>query len=581
MNNDTVGSISYDARINTRNLEKDGRKADGIVSGVADTGRKSFLKFGAAIGAVSGAVQSLFTRAIDSVSRSVGGAIKRVDTLNNSSRTFANMGFQADDTAKAMKNLERSITGLPTSLDEAVRGVQLLAGATGDVGRAEKIFSAVNNAVIGFGGTADQVSGAVRQLSQDLAGGRLQAETWNSLLDNGFGPTLNAIAKELKMTTRELKEGLSEGDVSVKKFTNRLIELNEKGGGGMASLEKIARDATSGIGTGMQNAQTAISRGLAEIIKAIGANNVSGAISSIGKGFEVSLKNIAALIGFIQRNGTVFGPIIVGLSTVLGLFTAYTLAVKIATLAQAAFNFVLAANPIGLTILALAGLTAALTYFFTKTEIGRKIFTKAFGAIKSVVMGVYGWIRNHWGALYSTLFGPIGGAAALIVKSFNLVFSTVMKIRSRIISAFRIVGGIAAAAIKSPINAVLGFAEGVINEFIRNINRIAGVLNKLPGPDIGHIQTLSVPRLAEGGVVQARPGGILANIGEGGQDEAVIPLDKLESITGGGGKTEITINLQGVMASSRTDLRNIAKDLVSSIDEEIKARGGKPILGAA
>jgi hypothetical protein len=35
-----------------------------------------------------------------------------------------------------------------------------------------------------------------------------------------------------------------------------------------------------------------------------------------------------------------------------------------------------------------------------------------------------------------------------------------------------------------------------------------------------------VPQLAEGGIVPARPGGTLVNIGEGGSPEAVIPLGK-------------------------------------------------------
>jgi hypothetical protein len=47
------------------------------------------------------------------------------------------------------------------------------------------------------------------------------------------------------------------------------------------------------------------------------------------------------------------------------------------------------------------------------------------------------------------------------------------------------------------------------------------------------------PQLAHGGIVSATPGGTLVNVGEGGEDEAVIPLSKLGS--GGGGNTYVTI----------------------------------------
>lgn len=49
-------------------------------------------------------------------------------------------------------------------------------------------------------------------------------------------------------------------------------------------------------------------------------------------------------------------------------------------------------------------------------------------------------------------------------------------------------------------------------------------------------------KLAEGGIVMPRPGGTQAIIGEAGQAEAVIPLDRLGSFGGGGANVNITVN---------------------------------------
>lgn len=49
-----------------------------------------------------------------------------------------------------------------------------------------------------------------------------------------------------------------------------------------------------------------------------------------------------------------------------------------------------------------------------------------------------------------------------------------------------------------------------------------------------------VPRMADGGIIRHSPGGTLALIGEGGRDEAVIPLDRM-----GGMGTNVTINVNG------------------------------------
>jgi hypothetical protein len=47
--------------------------------------------------------------------------------------------------------------------------------------------------------------------------------------------------------------------------------------------------------------------------------------------------------------------------------------------------------------------------------------------------------------------------------------------------------------------------------------------------------------LADGGIVKASPGGTLALIGEGGRDEAVIPLDRMGSMGG----NNVTIHVNG------------------------------------
>lgn len=65
-------------------------------------------------------------------------------------------------------------------------------------------------------------------------------------------------------------------------------------------------------------------------------------------------------------------------------------------------------------------------------------------------------------------------------------------------------------------------------------------------------------QLAEGGIVMPRPGGIQATIGEGGQAEAVIPLDRAGEF-GMGGSTTVVINSYGGMLGSESEAREFAK----------------------
>lgn len=312
---------------------KSGRSIDGFKDRVSKTtGVVSNLGKGVAFmakGAVFGAFATVGSKAVNMVSDSLDGAISRIDTLNNSDRAFSNMGFSAEETKKAMDNLQGAIKGLPTGLDGAVKGVQLLAGSTEDVGKSVDIFKAMNDGILGFGGNAEMVDNAIVQLSQSFSNGKVDAETWNSMINSGLGPTLNAMAKQMGKTTGELKAGLSDGSISVKEFQDRLIDLDKNGGGGIKSLNQIAKDSTKGISTSISNAKTAITRGVATMITNLNdglAKNklptLSDMISNVGIRAEAVFKKIGNVIP--QVLGAIAPVVNKAIGVFKNLFTVFT-----------------------------------------------------------------------------------------------------------------------------------------------------------------------------------------------------------------------------------------------------------------
>jgi hypothetical protein len=76
-------------------------------------------------------------------------------------------------------------------------------------------------------------------------------------------------------------------------------------------------------------------------------------------------------------------------------------------------------------------------------------------------------------------------------------------------------------------------------------------------------------KLAEGGIVPARMGGTLATIGEGGQAEAVIPLDRFDDVVGRRGGNTINIVVNGGLDSSAA----IGEAVVNSIRKYERTSG--------
>ena len=75
--------------------------------------------------------------------------------------------------------------------------------------------------------------------------------------------------------------------------------------------------------------------------------------------------------------------------------------------------------------------------------------------------------------------------------------------RATIISAVCLkIGSAVGDAFKSAINSCLSTIEGVVNKFIGMINGVIDVINEIPGVSLGKIGTLSLPRLAKGGVLK-------------------------------------------------------------------------------
>lgn len=553
---ETVGSIQVVATINTRDYDAGKKHIEKGNNDLESNAKKTSKGFSAAwAGAIGGLVATVAQKGFAMISSSIDSAVKRVDTLNNSTRTFENMGIATADSQKAMDALQKSIKGLPTPLDGAVRGMTALTATYGNIDKGQKVFSALNNAILGFGGSAFEVDNAITQLSQLPMDGPLDAQTWNSLRNSGLTPLLTAMAKDSGMSVSQMKEAFGSGELTVQDFTDRLVKINTEGGGGLKSLEKIAKDSTGGIGTGFANMQTAISRGVATIVESIGSRNISNLVSGIGSAFESTLKNVSGFIGFVKSNSDIFAPIAAGILTVVAAMTAWNVITKIIAISQAILNAVMAANPIGLIIIAIAALTAGLIWFFTQTETGKKIwegFTKFLG---EAITNIGNWFKGLWDGIVATFKGigqwfsnVFNGAWNGIKNAFSSVGSFFRGMWNTIVSIFgkvgTAVGDAIGSAFKNVINTVLRGAINIINGFINAINLAIDLINKIPGVDIGKLGTLSVPNFATGGFTgrggKYEPAGIVH------KGEYVVPKEYVNQSTGlpkinAGGKS-ITMN---------------------------------------
>jgi TP901 family phage tail tape measure protein len=103
---------------------------------------------------------------------------------------------------------------------------------------------------------------------------------------------------------------------------------------------------------------------------------------------NILLPIIESLTSFLSNNVEVVTAALVGIGSLVAIIKTWNTVVGIAKLAMAAFNAVLAMNPIGLIVLAVAALTAGLVWFFTQTEVGKQVWATFVEFFKMLIAGM-------------------------------------------------------------------------------------------------------------------------------------------------------------------------------------------------
>lgn len=276
-----------------------------------------------------------------------------------------------------------------------------------------------------------------------------------------------------------------------------------------------------------------------------------------------ALPAIQAVWGFMQRNSSWLKPLAAGLAVL-------AVAIGVITAVQWAWNAALALSPVTWIIIGVIALVAAIVWLATKTQFFQTIWAAVWGFLKGIGRWFAGPFKdffvNTWNIIWNFFkrvgawfAGPFAGFFVMVgnkIKAFamgawniikayfgfwqglfqkvvqwgvNAVVSLVKKWQS----FWSTISGIA-GKIKSKL---AGIWDGLKNGFRSAINWVIGKWNgirfSIPSFSVlgknfggGSIGVPRIPQLADGGLVRARPGGTLVNVGEGGQDEAVVPLNR-------------------------------------------------------
>ncbi len=359
-------------------------EATGASASSASSGLGKFLSIAALI---AGTVKGM------GIADEYTNTAARLDLINDGLQTQAELQdkiFAAADRAK----------GSYSDMANAVAKLGLLAGdAFSSNDEAIAFTELVQKSFKISGADTSEQQGAMRQLSQAMASGRLQGDELVSIMENA--PMLyNAIAKYTGLSKGELKELGSDGGISADMIKNSLFMAANDIETKFSELPMTFADYWKKI---KNEALRAFGPLIKRVNKIINTEKFGKFIDKIVAGLNIAanaadkaLDALTAMYDFIENNWDDLVAI-VGAATAAWL--TYRAALLLIEAIQWAANLSSMINPIGLTIVLVVVLAAAFVLLWEKCEQFRKTYTAMWKSSAKVTVNGYNSMAASLNAL--------------------------------------------------------------------------------------------------------------------------------------------------------------------------------------
>ncbi|HHG6411349.1 TPA: PblA [Streptococcus pneumoniae] len=441
-----------------------GSKMMGAVSGViaaAGIGKAigASINEGAALQQSLGGVETLFKDSADKVK---GFANESYKTTGLSANAYMEnvTGFSASllqslggDTDKAAETANMAMIDMSDNANKMGTSMESIQLAY--QGFAKQNYTMLDNLKLGYGGTKQEMQRLLAD-AEKLTGVKYDI---NNLSD--VYSAIHTIQENLDITGTTAREAATT-------FT-----------GSFESMKSAAQNVLGKLSLG-EDIQPAL-QALMETTSTFLFGNLIPMIGNILKQIPIlilgGIKGVFSGI-FGEGLGSIMGSIVTALgsaflafkafSTVSGLLSGIPAVLTTIKTAVTGLFTVMSANPIGIAIAAIAGLTAGLVYFFTQTETGRQIWSSFVAWIKQAWQGIADFFVNLWSGISE-------GASTLwdgVVTAWNAVVTFFSDLWVRIQEA-------ASVAWTAITTAVMAIVQPFIDGFMNIWNNISDGLTQI------------------------------------------------------------------------------------------------------
>lgn len=320
----------------------------------------------------------------------------------------------------------------------------------------------LNKEFVNAGTSAQGIDSVMLQLTQSMAAGKLQGEELNAVLDNA-APIVSKIKTYLEevqgIDATNIKELASEGVLTADVIKNAMFYASDKINQTFDSMPMTFEQVANSIKNNALNEFEPVLQKLNDIANSERFNSmVNGVIGGLSMTADVAVETFDIFTSgaaFVYDNWSLISPVIYGVATAMGIYTAAVVANNIAqgisntiktiaaiaavahgtataaeaaattgmTAAQISFNAALLACPITWIVIGILAIVAAIGVVTAVINKACGTTISAGGMIVGTVYYIMGAITNCGLLLDNILFGAIEAAKATgnnIMEAFKV-----------------------------------------------------------------------------------------------------------------------------------------------------------------
>lgn len=465
--NKSMQNLAKDTNANT----EDTLKLSTTFIGLGDSAKKAVSK----------------TEALVKANQAFGGT---GENLKGVVQSYGQMSAAGKVTAENIGQLTDNNTALGSSLKDTVMKMN----------PSLQQYGSFNDAVSKGAVSMDMLNKAMEKMANGSGGGvKTIGDAWDSFNETmsiALVPTLNALTPIISGLIDQMSDwGESAGKAvtNVVKYFQDLFQKLQENAATLAFLEawdniKSAFGSIVSIIGNVINSFLGINTETAKSATSI--DNVAKSIAVFAGKFSEVTQKIADFLQKISESKGAIETLKVALVALAGAFIAlkvingiikaveiYNKVIKAAAIVQEAFNVVLAMNPFVALGIAIAAVVAALVYFFTQTETGKKVWgdfvdflKSAWDGIVSFFSGIGQWFADIWN-------GVVDGAKGIwqgLVDWFSGIVQGIQDIWNGITGFFGGIFNAVSDVVSTVFNAIGGFASSAWDVLVGIWSAVSG-----------------------------------------------------------------------------------------------------------